>query len=194
MTEIKVITPEDLGRGLTFNTNTNQYEAISQISFTGREATVALLINDMELVFREVLGANRPMLLTGVKYNGTWYGDSPDDTPATNPFTNEAVPPLGNIPTLTEPVVPEGLVKVAVKKVTVTMPMLDRTTTVDIGLAFNKVINISARVKTTSTKQVIFNTLEVSSDNSEGTEITIKNTATSRFNGKEAILYVTYEV
>lgn len=67
-------------------------DTMDKIRFTAREAVVNLLINDTQLLFRELEGSNRPMLLTGIKYEGVWYGDAPDGKQAINPFTNEVVP------------------------------------------------------------------------------------------------------
>lgn len=100
MVDKRIVTPDDLGDGIFWNENTKKYEAISQISFTEREATVNLAINDMRLLFREVANSNRLMVATGINYNNVWYGDAPDNEQATNPFTNQPVSslePLSNL-------------------------------------------------------------------------------------------------
>lgn len=94
MKDVKIITPEDMGESLSLDPNTKKYEAISQIAFTEREATVDLLVNGIQLLFREVANSNRPMVVTGVLYEGKWYGDSPDNLPADNPFTGQPVTEL----------------------------------------------------------------------------------------------------
>lgn len=100
MKDVKVITPEDLGDGIVWNAQTQKYEAISQVFFTEREATVDLMINGMQLLFREVANSNRVMVVTGVNFNNKWYGDAPDNEQATNPFTGQPISapvPLDNL-------------------------------------------------------------------------------------------------
>lgn len=100
MKDVKVITPEDLGDGIVWNDQTQKYEAVSQVFFTEREATVDLMINGMQLLFREVANSNRTMVVTGVNYNNVWYGDAPDNEQATNPFTGQPISapePLSNV-------------------------------------------------------------------------------------------------
>lgn len=91
MKDAKVVTPSDMGDGIAWSETNKKFEAISQVFFTEREATVDLMINGVQLLFREVANSNRTMLATGVKFNDMWYGDAPDDTPATNPFTGQAI-------------------------------------------------------------------------------------------------------
>lgn len=91
MADMKVVMPDDMGKGLSFNPTTQKFEAISQVAFTEREAVVDLMINGIQLLFREIANSNRTMVATGVRYNNVWYGDSPDDTPATNPFSGQPV-------------------------------------------------------------------------------------------------------
>lgn len=61
-------------------------DGAGQVVFTEREATVDLQYNGIQFIFRQVANANRPMLMTGILYQGTWYGDSPDDEVFVNPF------------------------------------------------------------------------------------------------------------
>lgn len=90
MADIKVVTPDDMGKSITLS-GAGKYEAISQVAFTEREATVDLPINGMKLIFRELANSNRDMVCTGIKYQGAWYGDAPDTETAQNPFTGAAV-------------------------------------------------------------------------------------------------------
>lgn len=90
MTDIKVVTPDDMGASLAPDAE-GKYQAISQVAFTEREATVDLLINGIQLLFRELANGNRDMVCTGVKYNDAWYGDAPDNEHAQNPFTGKAI-------------------------------------------------------------------------------------------------------
>lgn len=87
---ISLVTHQDMGESLQIKEN-GKFEAVSQVFFTDREATVDLQLNGMQLIFRELANGNRPMLCTGVLYQGTWYGDAPDADPATNPFTGSPV-------------------------------------------------------------------------------------------------------
>lgn len=61
-------------------------DGAGQVVFTEREATVDLQYNGIQFIFRQVANANRPMLMTGILYQGTWYGDSPDGEAFVNPF------------------------------------------------------------------------------------------------------------
>lgn len=90
MTDIKVVTPADMGASIALS-GEGKYEAISQVAFTEREATVDLLINGIQLLFRELANGNRDMVCTGIKYNDVWYGDAPDNETAQNPFTGKAI-------------------------------------------------------------------------------------------------------
>lgn len=90
MTDIKVITPADMGASIALS-GEGKYEAISQVAFTEREATVDLLINGIQLLFRELANGNRDMVCTGIKHNDVWYGDAPDNETAQNPFTGKAI-------------------------------------------------------------------------------------------------------
>ena len=87
---ISLVTHQDMGESLQIKEN-GKFEAVSQVFFTDREATVDLQLNGMQLIFRELANGNRPMLCTGVLYQGTWYVDAPDADPATNPFTGSPV-------------------------------------------------------------------------------------------------------
>lgn len=87
---ISLVTHQDMGDSIQLKEN-GKFEAVSQVFFTDREATLDMQINGMQLLFRELANGNRPMLCTGVYYQGTWYGDAPDAEPAKNPFTGEAV-------------------------------------------------------------------------------------------------------
>ena len=87
---ISLVTHQDMGDSIQLKEN-GKFEAVSQVFFTDREATVDLQLNGMQLIFRELANGNRPMLCTGVLYQGTWYGDAPDADPATNPFTGSPV-------------------------------------------------------------------------------------------------------
>lgn len=90
MTDIKVVTPADMGASIALS-GEGKYEAISQVAFTEREATVDLLINGIQLLFRELANGNRDMVCTGVRHNDVWYGDAPDNEHAQNPFTGKAI-------------------------------------------------------------------------------------------------------
>ena len=87
---ISLVTHQDMGDSIQLKEN-GKFEAVSQVFFTDREATLDMQINGMQLLFRELANGNRPMLCTGVYYQGAWYGDAPDAEPAQNPFTGEAV-------------------------------------------------------------------------------------------------------
>lgn len=84
MIDIKLITPDDLGEGIEYNPATKKFEP--KVIFTDREATVPLYLNGIELLFRQLANSNRAMVMTGIKYNGTWWGDAPDDEPFVDPF------------------------------------------------------------------------------------------------------------
>ena len=111
---ISLVTHQDMGESLQIKEN-GKFEAVSQVFFTDREATVDLQLNGIQLIFRELANGNRPMLCTGVLYQGTWYGDAPDDAPATNPFTGEAV------------LQPKPMVNTQRKFIEITSDMLDMT-------------------------------------------------------------------
>lgn len=61
-------------------------QAPSKIAFTNRDATVDLAYNGIKLLFRQVVGSSRPMVLTGILYQGEWWGDAPNNGKYKNPF------------------------------------------------------------------------------------------------------------
>lgn len=196
----KIVTPDDMGTGLIYDDTAKQFKAVSQVVFTNKEATVNLLFNDIHLVFRQLANSNRPMLCTGVKYQGIWYGDSPDDAPATDPFANVPLEPLQAIDDIYAKKgkdeyfnsISAGNYKFKTKKITVQAPHFRKFTTVETGIAWDKYISVSAKVKTSDTDYELFNTIKYTT-NKENTHLTIQNTATTRFNNKEMTLYITYE-
>lgn len=78
------------------------------------------------------------------------------------------------------------------KKIVITSPNINRTTTVDTGIQWDKYVSIFVRVKISDTSCELFNNISYTT-NSANTELTILNNVTSRFNGKEMTLYITYE-
>lgn len=196
----KVITPNDMGTGLIYDDTAKQYKAVSQVVFRKGGATVDLLLNDMQLIFRELANSNRSMICTGVKYQGQWYGDAPDDTEFNDPFKGGTSSGLQAIDDIyarkngdeTFSSISTGDFRTKTKKVTLTAPALHRSATVDTGIAWDKYVSIFVRVKISDTSCELFNNISYTT-NSANTELTILNNATSRFNGKEMTLYITYE-
>lgn len=89
MRDVQVVTPRDMGRGLEWDEPSSSFEA--KVMFNNNAAVVDLGTNGMQLMFREVINSDKPMLVTGVFIRGKWYGDSPDDSLAINPFTGETM-------------------------------------------------------------------------------------------------------
>lgn len=86
MREVKVVTPDDLGLGLELDS----YGGVtSKLLFYSQAAVADLGDTGVQLVFRHMVNSDKPMVITGISIGGKWYGDSPDDTPAINPFTGE---------------------------------------------------------------------------------------------------------
>lgn len=90
---MKPIQPKDLGDTLEVDPSTNKVETKHSPWVLGDDvAYVDLLFNGIVLVFRELndyatpRGPQRPMVCTGIKYQGQWYGDSPNGESYVNPF------------------------------------------------------------------------------------------------------------
>ena len=100
-----VVSPDEFGDTIKWDKKKKKYDVdvtalnlpvsentgSTRIEFTEREATVDLMINGIQLLFRELKNSNKLMCVTGVHYQGQWYGDSPDNEPATNPFDNTQI-------------------------------------------------------------------------------------------------------
>lgn len=87
MSDKRIVTPEDLGDGIVWNDATQKYEA--SLLFTDREVEANIPFNGIAFMFRQLKNANRLMVCTGIKLDGVWYGDAPDNYPFQNPFTGQ---------------------------------------------------------------------------------------------------------
>lgn len=65
-------------------------DGAGQVVFTEKVATVDLQYNGIQFIFRQVANANRPMLMTGILYQGTWYGDAPNGQGFADPFAGSS--------------------------------------------------------------------------------------------------------
>lgn len=197
----KVVTPNDMGTGLIYDDTAQQFKAVSQVAFQSNAATVDFMFNGIQLIFRQITNSNRPMVCTGVLYQGKWYGDSPNDKSYIDPFTNleyNGLKPIDDIYAKKNGdeafnSVNLGDYGIKTKKVTLTAPALRRTATVDTGIQWDKYVSISARVQVSDTSAEIFNS--ISYEVTKGsTVLTVTNSATNRFDGKPMTLFITYEV
>ena len=84
MIDLKIVTPDDLGEGIEWNEQTQKYEA--KLLFTAREVTAEIPINGITFLYRQLKNANRSMVCTGIRFDGVWYGDAPDDEPFVDLF------------------------------------------------------------------------------------------------------------
>ena len=69
----------------------------SRLVFTDKEVTINLG-NGIQLIYRQLLSSNRTMVNTGVQFNGTWYGDAPDDQPYQDVFTGRTLQNVKLVP------------------------------------------------------------------------------------------------
>lgn len=90
-----IVAIDDLGAGIKYNPETKKVE--SNVLFGTRTATVDLMINGIQLVFREILNSDGKICPTGVRVNGAWYGDSPNDEPVNSPWEEENAEPSGAV-------------------------------------------------------------------------------------------------
>lgn len=58
-----------------------------KLTFTGKTATVPIGTDGTELIFRNPVNSVLPMIATGVKYQGVWYGDAPSGQQFQDPMT-----------------------------------------------------------------------------------------------------------
>lgn len=78
------------------------------------------------------------------------------------------------------------------KRMTMTCPALKKSTTIDRGITWDKYIAIFAKAKISDNEYEHFNSMSYTSEMGS-TRLTVTNAASSRFNNKEMVLYITYE-
>lgn len=85
MVDKPIFSVDDVGKSIALSKDTEKFEA--NVMFTDNVATVDLLLNGMQLLFRELKHSNKLMTITGIRVGGKWYGDAPNGEQAYNPFT-----------------------------------------------------------------------------------------------------------